>query len=578
MKFITLLQQLLSAKDKQFLVVMLILSIVVSLIETISITALMLFISVATNFETIFKSSYHSWLYTKLSCSHGAQYVIYCGIILAIFYLIRGALSLTHVYIMSRFAYTRYHRFSSLLFARFLRFSYQDFVGKNSAVLSQSIFSYTSTLTQLIFACLTLITEIFTVLCIYGMLFYVNWKMTLALTCFLSLKSLILLKIFSKYIAATGKQTQRYSLETSKIFNESVGNFKLIKLGGYEQTTTEHISITTQGYSRAQILYVTLQNMPRFVLETIGFLLLIFIILYVIYRYHSASFVIPIVSLYALAFYRLLPSLNKILASSNQITFSQHALEGVYNFLQLPTETLGKTNINFNHSIQLEKISFGYDIHKPIVTNISITINKGDRIGFIGPSGSGKSTLVDLIMGLYYAQTGNILIDGIALDQNNRWAWRQHIGYVPQSIYLFDGTVAANVVFGRHYDEQKIIQVLQKVHMYDFLVTQSGITTRVGEGGIKLSGGQKQRIALARALYTNPSLLVLDEATSALDHHTEQKIMDQVYHIDGHVTLIIIAHRTSTVERCNKIFNIEHGQVQLVNFTQIMPQSKEHTV
>ena len=461
MEFVKTLNKLLCPKDKQILSLLLVGSIIVSLLETLSITAIMIFISVATNFDQIFTNRYYHWAYKKLGCNSPSEFVIIFGIALATFYLTRGILNIAHIYLMGRFAYTRYHRFSTLLFARFLRFSYQDFVGKNSATLSQSVFSYTGTLTQLIFALLTLIAELFTVFCVYGMLFFVNWKMTLVLTFFLSAKSFLIIKAFSKNVASAGKRTQKYSLEGSKIFNESVGNFKLIKLSGHETVATERIAHSTRQHASAQIVYVTLQNAPRFVLETIGFLILVSIILYVIYRHNNASFVIPIVSLYALAFYRLLPSLNKILASINQITFSQHALQGVYDFLQLSTESLGNQPISFVHDIQLKNLTFGYVPNKEIVSNVDITINKGERVAFVGVSGSGKSTLVDLIMGLYHPNSGSIYIDGKLLDDEHKISWRTKIGYIPQSIYLFDGTVAENIVFGRVHNEYNIIAVIK---------------------------------------------------------------------------------------------------------------------
>lgn len=577
MELVKTLNKLLGPKDKRVLAFLLAGSIVVSILETLSITAIMVFISIATNFDQIFKNKYYHWIYKKLGCSTPTEFVIIFGVTLAMFYLVRGILNIAHIYVMGRFAYTRYHRFSTLLFARFLRFSYQDFVGKNSATLSQSVFSYTGTLTQLIFALLTLTAELFTVFCVYGMLFFVNWKMTLVLTFFLSAKSFLIIKAFSKNIASAGKRTQKYSLEGSKIFNESVGNFKLIKLSGHEKVATDRIAASTQEHASAQIVYVTLQNAPRFVLETIGFLILVCIILYVIYRHNNASFVIPIVSLYALAFYRLLPSLNKILASINQITFSQHALQGVYDFLQLPTESLGSKDISFASDISLKGLSFGYVANKEIVSNIDITITKGQRVAFVGVSGSGKSTLVDLIMGLYQPNSGSLYIDGKLLDNHHKVSWRTKIGYIPQSIYLFDGTVADNIVFGRDYDENRIIDALKKAQMYDFLATQQGLDTRVGEGGIKLSGGQKQRIAIARALYANPELLVLDEATSALDHETEASIMDSIYEVSKKVTLIIIAHRTSTIARCDKIYKIEQGKVHITSFDQVVHKQPETT-
>ncbi len=578
MQFLLLLNKLLLPRDKRVLGLLLALAVLVSIIETVSITAIMVFISIATNFDQIITNRYYAWAYRFLGCSSPAQFVMILGIGLALFYLLRGILNIIHIYIMGHFSYTRYQRFATLLFSRFLRFSYQDYVSKNSATMSQAIFSYTGTLTQLVFALLTMSAELFTVACVYAMLFFVNWKMTIVLTCFLTVKSLLIIKAFSRSVARAGKNTQKYSLAGSKIFNESFGNYKLIKLHGHEPATAERLAQSTRGFAGAQIVYTTLQNAPRFVLETIGFVLLVSIILYVIYRHNNAAFVIPIVSLYALAFYRLLPSMNKILASVNQIQFAQHSLQGVYDFLQLPTEALGKQTIDFKSSIAVKNVCFEYLPQKPVLRDVSLAIHKGERVAFVGPSGSGKSTMADVLMGLYSPQHGVISIDGVVLDDDHRCAWRQKIGYIPQSIYLFDGTIADNVVFGREYDEQKIIAALTKAQIYDFLQTQQGLVTRVGEGGIKLSGGQKQRVAIARALYDNPELLMLDEATSALDHDTESSIMNQIYALGNNVTLVIVAHRLSTVARCNKIYKIDQGCVQEVAFADLVPSHHEQQV
>jgi ABC-type multidrug transport system fused ATPase/permease subunit len=181
----------------------------------------------------------------------------------------------------------------------------------------------------------------------------------------------------------------------------------------------------------------------------------------------------------------------------------------------------------------------------------------------VGPSGAGKSTLADIIMGILHLSDGQILIDGQKLTYNNLRDWRSKIGYIPQQIYLFDGTVAENVVFGREYDEQKLVYALKKSNIYDFLMAQDGLKSRVGEAGIKLSGGQKQRIAIARALYGDPEILVLDEATSALDSKTEDLIMNEIYKINEDKTLIVIAHRLTTIEKCDIVYKVVDGKILL---------------
>ena len=226
--------------------------------------------------------------------------------------------------------------------------------------------------------------------------------------------------------------------------------------------------------------------------------------------------------------------------------------------LRSPQEDLGSDNIKFSYEIELKNVEFSYQ-EKPVLENITLKINKGEKIAFIGSSGSGKSTLVDLIIGVYQSNKGQIKIDDVFLDRTNLQSWRSQIGYIPQQVYLFDGTIQDNICFGRKLDNDLLKRVLKQANIFDFLETKQGFQTIVGEGGVQLSGGQRQRIAIARALYGEPEILILDEATSALDDETEQKIMDEIYHISSDKTLIIIAHRLSSVDRCDKTYRIEDG-------------------
>jgi WLAB PROTEIN len=270
---------------------------------------------------------------------------------------------------------------------------------------------------------------------------------------------------------------------------------------------------------------------------------------------------LPIISMYALALYRILPALNRILSNYNTLLFFSNSLDVVYNDLNYTPQIEGKDFIDFKNKIELTNISFEYTKNKKVLEDINITINKGDKVAFVGESGSGKSTLVDLIIGLYRPLSGEIVIDDKKLTSDNIKSYRSKVGYIPQSIYLFDGTVGENVSFGYEYDKEKIIKVLKKANIYDFLSSKEGIDTLVGDGGIQLSGGQKQRIGIARALYSDPEILVLDEATSALDNETEAKIMDEIYETSHDKTLLIIAHRLSTIERCDRKIMLANGKI-----------------
>jgi len=196
--------------------------------------------------------------------------------------------------------------------------------------------------------------------------------------------------------------------------------------------------------------------------------------------------------------------------------------------------------------------------------DVNLTILKGDKVAFIGSSGSGKSTLVDIIIGLYVPLYGKILVDDTVLNYRNVRSFRSKIGYIPQFIYLFDGTVGENVSFGYEFNEEKVVEALKKASIYEFLLTKEGVNTKVGDGGVQLSGGQKQRIGIARALYNDPEIIVLDEATSALDIGTELKIMDEIYRIGENKTLFIVTHRLSTIDKCNKKLELCNGKLRLL--------------
>ncbi len=388
--------------------------------------------------------------------------------------------------------------------------------------------------------------------------------MTLDLSFLLIIKVFYIAKFFSKKLKIAGKKRQELSVEISRTYTESFWNFKLIKLFSTQDIILNKFNKASSKLVKANTFNAVLQNIPRLILETIGFSMLIAVIVYVVYMYHNATAIIPVISMYAFAFYRFLPSINKILSSYNRVIFLKNSLDSVNEYLGYEQEDLGDEKVAFENSIVLKDLSFEYDSKTKVLGSVNIKIEKGQRTAFVGESGAGKSTIADVIMGLYRPTTGDIFIDDYKLDKTNIKSWRQKIGYIPQQIYLFDGTVADNVVFGRNFNKQKIIDVLKKANIYNFLQTKDNIYTKVGDGGILLSGGQKQRIAIARALYSDPELLVLDEATSALDNQTEENIMNEIYSLNLDKTLIVIAHRLSTVERCDKIYKIDNGNVYLI--------------
>jgi ATP-binding cassette subfamily B protein/ATP-binding cassette subfamily C protein len=554
------LYRLLSKKHKLYLLILIILTIGFSFIETLGISVIMPFISVASN-PGLLDSGLYKKAFDFLGFATAESFIIALGIIIICFYIFRAVYSIIHGYLINRFSLAVYKFLSGNLFKTFLSIPYRVYTKKNSAELMQIIASESRNVSHLTLNVLQLGSELFTIVFIYTLMLVMDWKMTLILTAALALIVLSFLRFLIQKTKAMGEKRSLADRKLYRTLKEAFSNFKFVKLKGNEENILHAFYSSMETYSHAQITSSTLTILPKGILECMGFSLLVTAVIFILANYRDPSKVIPIISMYALALYRILPSVHRMLGNLNNIAYTHDALDILDKNIHQETETGGAAPLYFEKSIRLEDITFRYVTGKDILHSISFEIKKGERIAVVGESGSGKSTLADLIIGINKPDSGTIYIDGsVLLDENIR-TWRSKIGYIPQSIYLFDGTVAENVAFGSDPDETRIERALKTANIWDFLSKKEGINTIVGEGGIQLSGGQLQRIGIARALYDDPDVLVLDEATSALDTETEAKIMDEIYNISKDKTLIIIAHRLSTVERCDRKIRMENGKI-----------------
>ncbi len=559
---ISKLKSLLTRRDKQLLLGLFFFSIVISIIETAGISVIMPFIAIATDFDLIHSNQYYSRVYEFLHFNSEVNFVVTFGIVLIFFYIFRSLINLLYFYFLNRFTQGRYHLLAYRLFENYMGLPYKEFINRNSSTMTKSIVNEAGNLTSIISAVLFMMSEIFIIILIYGMMLYVNWKITLLLTIVLVANALLMIKTVSMKIKEAGKIREKVQNKFFEIINRSFGNFKLIKLQSNDREMLKSFSKASSSYANANITNATLGQVPRLFLEAVGFGIIIFIITYLVWRYNgNVSGALAIISMFVLSLYRLMPSVNRIMASYNQILFYHKSLDIIHSDLMYDSEELGNENVSFQERIEIENVYFEYEENQEVLKNINLTIKKGSSVAFIGESGSGKSTLVDIIIGLYKFKSGKIMVDNMQISDINVKAWRSKIGYIPQSVYLFDGTVGENVAFGKEYDRKKIDFVLKQAKIYDFLINKNGQETLVGEDGVMLSGGQKQRIAIARALYVNPEILVLDEATSALDDAIEKEIMNEIYEISEEKTLIIIAHRLSTLDKCEKIYKLTNGEL-----------------
>ena len=350
---------------------------------------------------------------------------------------------------------------------------------------------------------------------------------------------------------------------------QGLGGAKDVKLLGREKDFVDQFQIHNLKNARVSKLQLILQSYPRLMFEFLAVTGLAILVVSMIMQGYEMASIIPILGLFAAAAFRLLPSVNRVLSSIQTVRYSQAAVDVLYKETELAipksiSQHDGKPEV-FKDLLTLTNIKYQYiDAALPALDGVSLKINKGEYVGFIGTSGSGKSTLVDVILGLLSPDSGDVKVDGkniqLALRQ-----WQDQIGYVPQAIYLTDDSLRRNVAFGlsnEQIDDVSVQRAIKAAQLEEFVSSlPKGIETVVGERGVRLSGGQRQRIGIARALYHDPAVLVLDEATSALDGATEISVMETVTALHDSKTIIVIAHRLSTVEGCDRLFQLEHGKI-----------------
>ncbi|MDR3112344.1 MAG: ABC transporter ATP-binding protein [Elusimicrobiota bacterium] len=553
------LRLLLARKHKIYLAILVLFTVILSIVETVGVSIIMPFISAATN-PSLIDTGFYKKFYDFFKFSSKANFVITFGFAIILFYCFRVIYNIAYIYVLQKVSMSAFKNWSRQLFKNYLKAPYKIFLQSNSSMCSQSIVSETEHVKNLVLNFLQMFSEIFTIFLLYCLLLMVNLHMTLVLTATMFSFTYFIITTITRISKQKGEQITKATNKIYTILAETFGNFKFIKLKKDKRFVTCDFDISIDSCANSKAIHDMLGQAPRFILESFGFLLLIVSVIFILWKFKDANKIIPILSIYALALYRILPALTRLLYNINALAFYQRSLDLVYkNISQIP-ESEGFDNIVFEKTIEVKNISFSYQNSKvKVLNNISLEIKKGEKVAIIGKSGSGKSTLVDILITINKPDSGNIFIDGAALTDTNMGSWRGKIGYIPQSIYLFDGKVADNVSFGAEHDEEKVISALKTANIWNFLLTKDGLNTFVGEGGIHLSGGQKQRIAIARALYGDPEILVLDEATSALDEHTESKIMEEIFSFSERKTLIVIAHRFATYQRCDRKIIIENG-------------------
>ena len=541
-------------------------SVVISLSEVVGFSTIVPFMAMVTNQNIIFENKYLKIIYNFFNFESTKNFIFCFGIMIIIIFLVKNLLNIFFNYILVSFSRNSYYQFTCKLMVNYLKYPYQNFIKKNSNDLMKNITTEANFLVALVQNFLMMLSEICVVFFIYLVMLYVDLKITLFVTVFMGVNIFLIKYLILNKTKKWGVDRSKAIEEYYQIIGSTFGNYKFIKLQSNDEKIMNNFKISCNKYIKVDKRYMSSQPVPRLILEFLGFSIVVVLIIFsvIVYDENGLAKIMPVISIFFIGLYRILPSVNRIITYYQTILFFGKSLDMIVDELESEIENIGNKLIEFNKKIELKDICFEFEKGKEVLKNINLSIFKGEKVAFVGESGSGKTTLVDLIIGLYKPKSGNTYLDDIKLDDKNIGYWRRNIGYIPQEVYLFDGTIADNVVFNREYNEEKLIESLKKARIWEFLKKKEGLKTIVGDRGIMLSGGQKQRIAIARALYDEPEVLVLDEATSALDSETEEEIMKEIYDVSKDRTLIIVAHRLTTLKDCDRIFVINNGEVERI--------------
>lgn len=457
---------------------------------------------------------------------------------------------------------------SQRLFSGYLSQPYTFHLQRNSAQLIQNTIGHAGSTSGVIQQCLLLLMEILVLVSVSTMLLLVEPLGTIVVVSLFGLIGWTYNKLTRKHTLRWGKELVTHDVSRMQHLQQGLGGAKDVKLLGRESDFLQQYKFHNDRSARIDQRQSILQAIPRLMLELFAVTGLAVLVVIMVSQGKHIESLLPIIGLFAAAAFRLLPSVTRVISVVNYLRFSLPIINIMYDEIRLQENTKPPTysgDLVLKDKLALDQVKFNYPASESLALDgISLSITKGTSVGFIGESGAGKSTLIDIILGLLTPVSGAVKIDGVDIQESIR-GWQNQIGYVPQSIYLTDDSLRRNIAFGLPVDQindDAVWRAIRSAQLEQFInELPEGLNTVVGERGIRLSGGQRQRIGIARALYHDPSVLVLDEATSSLDTATERGVMDAVRDLHGKKTILIVAHRLSTVEDCDYLYRLEQGVV-----------------
>ncbi|MDO4463133.1 MAG: ABC transporter ATP-binding protein [Bacillota bacterium] len=579
-KIIKKLMVLLDGRQKRIMVLLVFLMLIGAVLETLGVSLVIPVMNVVMDEHAVENNEYLQVICDILRIEYNdtRKLMIFTMLALIGVFVVKNIFLFIQQKAQLKFVYTNQFATSRRMMINFMERPYEYYLNADTSVIQRSITSDVNNMYGLILALLQLFSEAIVFVCLVLVSLATDVWMTVTVTLLLVVVLAIIKGILKPIMKKAGEENQDYYSGLYKWIDQSVMGIKEIKVANKENYFINEYAKCGAGYVSAVQRYNLYNATPRLLIETVAIAGMILYMMFQILQGTAVSEIVPQVAALAVAAMRLIPCANRINNHLTSISYFEPFFMGVSDNLQ---EEIRDESINYDENaykqkvkvdkleirdrIELKDIVFRYPNTEVLIfdhANMEIPIGKS--VGIVGTSGAGKTTVVDILLGLLRLQSGEILADGVEVREHYQ-SWLKNIGYIPQSIFMIDSTIRKNVAFGyadEDIDDEKVWRALKEAQLDEFVRgLPDGLDTSIGERGIRISGGQRQRIGIARALFEDPEVLVLDEATSALDNETEAAIMDSINRLHGKKTLIIIAHRLQTIEKCDMVYRVEKGKV-----------------
>ncbi|MDP2258244.1 MAG: ABC transporter ATP-binding protein [Caulobacter sp.] len=572
---------LLTPAERRRALVLLLLVIAMAMLDVIGMASVMPFLAVMANPDMVTENRVLGDVYERLGFSSTDRFLFFLGAASFTLLVLAAVVRIVGHYTVNRYTQMRTHSIGVRLLDTYLRRPYAFYLNRHTGDLAKGLLSEVNQLVSQVYQPLSqVIAQTITLAALLSLLFVVDPMVALIMIGVLGGSYSLVYLTIRTYLGRVGLERVKANRARFQVVSEALGGIKPLKLTGRERTYIDRFSAASSTMARHQSMNATLSLAPKFVIEAIAFggIILLTLALMAHYGGHEAGAlgkVLPLLGLYAFVGYRMLPAVQAIYGAMTQLRFGAAALESIHADFEgrdalpaLPRREV--EHLSAREKVELRDITFTYDGDKGAgVKGVDIDIVIGSTLGIVGSTGAGKTTLVDVMLGLLRPQAGGIIVDGVPVTDANLREWQATLGYVPQDIFLVDASVSENIALGvppAGIDQDRVRDCARMAQILEFIEGElpEGFETSVGERGVRLSGGQRQRIGIARALYNDPAIIIFDEATSALDNLTEQEVMRAVAALSGQKTVIMIAHRMSTVRNCDRIAVLHKGKLAAI--------------